>query len=139
MDTDLLFCVQRARKIAQEGSIDERNDFVAWICDAIKWTSAQAFNEEARANLSALRIIYKEYLNTVDNKLEENENFYDFLKLSRKEQLQFAKFADIPSHTIDNWRQGIRTPPEWAQRALMYVYAVYSDIFGINRQITFFD
>ena len=49
-------------------------------------------------------------------------DFNRFLKLPRRTLSAFARFARIPMHTMDNWRAGRRLPPEWAQKALLFVF-----------------
>lgn len=49
-------------------------------------------------------------------------HFLEFIHEPRATLSRFAKYTEIPMHTIDNWRALRRLPPEWCQYAVVFLY-----------------
>ena len=66
MEEKLQQAINEAIEIAKHGTIEEKQDFVAWACAAINWFSSQ-FDEESKQALQNVMAQYKAYLEALNN------------------------------------------------------------------------
>ena len=66
MEEKLQQAINEAIEIAKTGTVEEKQDFVAWACAAINWFSSQ-FNEESKNGLKVVEAQYKAYLKALNN------------------------------------------------------------------------
>lgn len=66
MDKELQQAINDAIEVAKTGTTEEKENFVAWACTAIKRFSSQ-LNEENKQSLQNVMAQYKAYLEVLNN------------------------------------------------------------------------